>query len=153
MRAAAVTCLPSAATDSITRARRRVRHERALRGPGRRGLQGDVHQGSGLKPLNSDFSRGAKFERLPGDSHLAGATFRTGFYWTVLNWKKIRSATSLKNPNPKRLHESPVTRIKKSPLQRDSNQKKAHCSFFRSQTYCYAKSIFEAVQKLNRSPP
>ena len=27
-----------------------------------------------------------------------GATFRTGFYWIVLDWKKIRSETSLKNP-------------------------------------------------------
>jgi hypothetical protein len=30
-----------------------------------------------------------------------GATFRTGFYWIVLDWKKIRSETSLKKSNPK----------------------------------------------------
>jgi len=36
-----------------------------------------------------------------------GAAFRTGFYWIVLDWKKIRSETSLKKSNPKRRHDYP----------------------------------------------
>jgi hypothetical protein len=33
------------------------------------------------------------------------ATFRTGFSWIALDWKKIRSEASLKKSNPKRHHD------------------------------------------------